>query len=70
MIEKDILIENLQVGDLVCTGATRHLAEEWQTVRCIKSPNAPSKTYGVSFGGLTIERPFGTKMRVQIAEGR
>jgi hypothetical protein len=69
-IVKDILIEHLQVGDLVCTGATRHRAEEWQTVRSVKSPSAPSTTYGVGFGGLTIERRSGTKMRVQIGEDR
>ena len=69
-IVKDVCIEQLQVGDLVYTGSTRHLAEEWQTVRSVKSPSDSSTTYGVGFGGLTIERQSGTKMRVQIGEDR
>ncbi len=69
-IVKDVCIEQLQVGDRVYTGSTRHLAEEWQTVRSVKGPSASSRTYGVGFGGLTIERQPGTKMRVQIGEDR
>jgi hypothetical protein len=69
-IVKDVFIEQLRVGDRVYTGTTRHLAEEWQTVRSVKSPDAPSNTYGVGFGGLTIERQSGTKMRVLINEDR
>lgn len=53
-IVKDVFIEQLRAGDLVCTGTTRHLVEEWQTVRSVKSPNTPLNTYSVAFGGLTI----------------
>ena len=69
-IVKDIAIEQLQVGDRVYTGTTRHQIEEWQRVRSVKEPTAGSANYGVAFGGLTIERQMGTKMRVQIEEDR
>jgi hypothetical protein len=69
-IVKDVLIEQLRVGDLVFTGTTRDLVEEWRTVRSVRRPVTESTTYGVAFGGLTIERRSGTKMRVQIEEDR
>ena len=69
-IVKDVLIEQLRVGDLVFTGTTRNLIEEWRTVRSVKQPETESTTYGVAFGGLTIERPSGTRMRVQIDDDR
>lgn len=64
---KEVVVEKLEAGDLVYTGPTRHHEGEWQTVRSVEPPKGDSGTYGVRFGGLTMERKRGTKMAVQRA---
>jgi hypothetical protein len=62
---KDVVVENLEAGDLVYTGPTRHHEGEWQKVRSVEPPKGNSRTYGIRFEGLTMERVPGTKMAVQ-----
>lgn len=63
---KDVVVEKLAEGDVVYTGPTRDQHGEWQKVRSVQPLRDNEQIYGVKFGGLTMERPLGTKMAVRI----